>query len=218
MPQKGLTVEARLLQKIEAAASAGIDWIQLREKDISGRELIVLARAALERIRAANSSARLLINDRVDIALASGAGGVHLSESGLPAAEARRIRDDFFVRRPRTANFLIGASCHSLDAAVAAVSSGADYIYFGPIFETPSKASYGAPQGLDRLADVCRAAQIPVLAIGGIDAENAAECLRAGAAGIAAIRLFQEAEELPDLAKALRTSSALRRSPDFKTS
>lgn len=204
LPQEGLTVEARLLQRIEAAASAGIDWIQLREKDISGRELILLARAALERIRARNSSARLFINDRLDVALASGAGGVHLSESGMPVAEARRLRDDFFVRCPRSTDFLIGVSCHSLEAAVTAASSGADYLYFGPIFETPSKRGYGEPQGLHRLAQVCRATRIPVLAIGGIRPENAAECLRAGAAGIAAIRHFQETEDLAAVANELR--------------
>lgn len=209
VPQKG---EARLLQKIEAAASAGIDWIQLREKDLSGRELILLTRAALERIRARNSAARLLINDRVDIALASGAGGVHLSESGLPVAEARRLRDDFFVRCPGTADFLIGVSCHSLDAAVTAGSSGADYICFGPIFRTPSKAGYGEPQGLNRLSEVCRATKIPVLAIGGIASENAPECLRAGAGGIAAIRAFQEAEDLTAAAVALRPPDGVSRS------
>ena len=215
---KALPVEAHLLQKIEAAASAGIDWIQLREKDISGRELILLARAALERIRARNSSARLLINDRLDVALASGAGGVHLSESGLPVAEARRLRDDFFVRCPGNADFLIGVSCHSLPAATAAVSSGADYIYFGPVFGTPSKAGYGEPQGLNRLAQVCRATRIPVLAIGGIGPENAAECLKAGAAGIAAIRHFQEAEDLTAAATTLRSPDGVPHSSPLKKS
>ena len=186
-----------LLQRIEVAAAAGVDWIQLREKDLSGRELIALARSALLRVRAQNSATRLIVNDRIDIALAAGAKGVHLRESGLPVGDARRLRDDFHARRPYLPDFLIGVSCHSAEAAKAAAGSGADYICFGPVFETPSKEPYGAPQGLHRLTQVCRTVQIPVVAIGGITLANARECLAAGAAGIAAIRLFQEAGDIP---------------------
>jgi len=180
-----------LLEGITRAASAGVDWIQLREKDYSGREWSQLLKESLQRITVAGSSTRVLVNDRMDVALAGGAGGVHLSENGIPVAEACRLRDDFFsAHGPR--EFLIGVSCHSLGAALGAARGGADYIYFSPIYRTPSKANYGPPQGVERLARICSAVHIPVLAIGGITPANAADCLRAGAAGIAAIRLFQE--------------------------
>lgn len=141
------------------------------------------------------SGTRILVNDRLDVALACGADGVHLSENGIPVAEACRLRDDFFAARHLRADFLIGVSCHSLGAALGAARAGADYIYFSPIFFTPSKANYGPPQGVERLARVCASVEIPVIAIGGITAKNAAECLQAGASGFAAIRLFQESAE-----------------------
>lgn len=201
-----------LLDKIEAAAAAGVDWIQLREKDLSGRESFALTRSALERVRARNSKTRLIVNDRLDVALAAGAGGVHLSESGLPAQDARSLRDDFFARQSIAQDFLIGVSCHSLGSVLAAARAGADYIYFSPIFSTPSKELYGPPQGIDRLAQMCRAVDIPVLAIGGVTVENAAECYAAGAAGIAAIRLFQDASDLPALVASLSSASVPRKS------
>lgn len=180
-----------LLDCIGRAATAGVDWIQLREKDYSGREWSQLLKESLQRVADTGSSARVMVNDRVDVALACGAGGIHLSENGIPVAEACRLRDDFFsAHGPR--DFLVGVSCHSLGAALGAARGGADYIYFSPIYMTPSKANYGPPQGVERLARICSAVDIPVLAIGGITPENAPECLRGGAAGVAAIRLFQE--------------------------
>jgi thiamine-phosphate pyrophosphorylase len=101
-------------------------------------------------------------------------------------------------------DFLFGVSCHSLEAAQVAESFGANYIFFGPVFATPSKAAFGAPQGLDRLAEVCRAVAIPVIAIGGITLQNAASCIHAGAAGLAAIRLFQEAHLPATIIESLR--------------
>jgi len=200
------TQEARqaLLRKIRAAAAAGVDWIQIREKDLSGRDCSALTREALQ--RAAKSSAsgraptRILVNDRLDVALSEGAGGVHLGESSLPVEEAKRL----VLARGQQKDFLIGVSCHSLEAAKSAARSGADYLFFGPVFATPSKAAYGSPQGLERLAEVCRAVSIPVLAIGGITLENGKSCFSASAAGIAAIRLFQDADDLPWLVRALR--------------
>jgi thiamine-phosphate pyrophosphorylase len=186
-----------LLRKIELAASAGVDWIQLREKDLLGKDCAELTRLALERVRLCGSPTRILVNDRLDVALATGAGGVHLSENGLPVQDARRMRDEFFVRQGTAADFLIGVSCHSLGSVLAAARAGADYLYFSPIFSTPSKVVYGPPQGLERLAQICRAVQIPVVAIGGVNLENAADCFAAGAAGIAAIRLFQDSADLP---------------------
>jgi len=193
-----------LLSKIEAAVEAGVDWIQIREKDLSGKDCSSLTREALQ--RAAKPSAgktfatRILVNDRLDVALAERAGGVHLGEKSLPLAESKRL-----VRnRDELKDFLIGVSCHSLEAAKAAASGGADYLFFGPVFATPSKAAFGAPQGLDRLAEVCRAVSIPVLAIGGITLENAADCFAVGASGIAGIRLFQDARDISSLVQSLR--------------
>jgi thiamine-phosphate pyrophosphorylase len=198
-----------LLRRIELAASAGVDWIQLREKDLLGKDCAELTRLALQRVRLCGSRMRILVNDRLDVALATGAGGVHLSENGLPVQDARRVRDEFFARRGAVADFLIGVSCHSLGSVLAAARAGADYLYFSPIFSTPSKVVYGPPQGLERLAQICRAVQIPVVAIGGINLENAADCCAAGAAGIAAIRLFQDSGDLPSVVSRLRASLSL---------
>ena len=188
--------QALLLESVERAARAGVDWIQLREKDCSGKEWRGLVCETVRRVAASNSKTRVFVNDRLDVALACGAGGVHLSENGIPVAEACRLRDEFFAERRAEADFLIGASCHSLGSALGAARAGADYIYFSPIFHTPSKANYGPPQGLDRLARIAGAVEIPVIAIGGVSMENAASCFAAGAVGAAAIRLFQENDNL----------------------
>jgi thiamine-phosphate pyrophosphorylase len=184
-----------LLDSVGNAAAAGVDWIQLREKDYSGKEWTHLVSESLLRVKNSGSTTRILVNDRLDVALACGADGVHLSENGIPVAEACRLRDDYFADRHSAHNFLVGLSCHSLGAALGAARAGADYIYFSPIFFTPSKANYGPPQGVERLARVCAAVDIPVIAIGGITQQNAQECFQAGASGIAAIRLFQEPAE-----------------------
>ena len=195
-----------LLSRIEEAARAGVDWIQLREKDLPGRDSAALAREALHRLKKSSNgeTPRLLVNDRLDVALAEQAGGVHLSETALPVQEVRRMLQISPAARPLLGDFLIGASCHSPEGAKSAASAGADYIFFGPVFATPSKATFGEPQGLERLAAVCGAVSIPVLAIGGITLENAAACLAHGASGIAAIRLFQDTADLPRLVQTLR--------------
>jgi thiamine-phosphate pyrophosphorylase len=193
-----------LLQKVEAAAASGIDWIQLREKDLAGKDCATLTRKALRRVAQASPNTgqapRILVNDRVDVALVERARGVHLGESSLPVEDAKRL----IAARPPVQDFLVGVSCHSLEAAQSAARAGADYVFFGPVFATPSKAAFGQPQGLQRLVQVCRAVDIPVLAIGGITLENAAQCFASGVAGIAAIRLFQDARTLPLAAEALR--------------
>jgi thiamine-phosphate pyrophosphorylase len=179
---------ANLLAQIRAAAAAGVDWVQIRERNAPARELLALAKAATD---ACAGKARVIINDRLDVALAAGAAGVHLRGTSAPAREV--------VRWCRAGNvpagFLIGVSCHSVAEAREAESAGASYLFFGPVFETPSKKSFGAPQGIANLAEVCRSVRNPAIAIGGVNEENAAECLRAGAAGIAAIRMFQEPRE-----------------------
>jgi thiamine-phosphate pyrophosphorylase len=202
-----LDAREALLQKSEEAGAAGVDWIQIREKDLSGKDCAELTSAALQ--RAAKHSTgkeaptRILVSDRLDVALSQSAGGVHLGENSLPVEEARKLADS----RIRDKDFLIGVSCHCLEAATAAANGGAHYIFFGPVFATPSKAAYGAPQGLARLAEVCRAVSLPVVAIGGVTLDNAASCLSAGASGIAAIRLFQDAHDLKSLVKNLRRTA-----------
>jgi thiamine-phosphate pyrophosphorylase len=195
---------AALVEKIATLAAAGVDWIQIREKDLPAEQLAALVREALRCTRAQAGadprSTRILVNDRVDVALTEGAAGVHLGESSLPVHEVKRLIRSGVPSR----DFLCGVSCHSLEGAKSAAAGGADYLFFGPIFATPSKAAFGEPQGVARLAEICGSLAIPVLAIGGITLENAGACFRAGAAGIAAIRLFQEAPEPAAVMEALR--------------
>ncbi len=194
-----------LLRKIAAASAAGVDWIQIREKDLPGKDCASLTFEALQHTAksAANKTApaRMLVNDRLDVALSQKAGGVHLGENSLPLVEAKRLVD----ARGESHDFLIGVSCHSLEAARAAAAGGVDYIFFGPVFATPSKAAFGAPQGLERLAEVCGAISVPVLAIGGITVSNACSCLAAGASGIAAIRLFQDTPDISAIVHSLKS-------------
>lgn len=150
--------------------------------------------------------ARILVNDRLDVAVAAGAAGVHLGENSLPVQNVVEWR-----RSAGRLEFLIGRSCHSLESAREAERSGADYVFFGPVFATPSKAAFGVPQGIERLSEVCASMKIPVIAIGGVNIENARECLSAGADGIAAIRLFQDrpsAKELAARLKAIRQTES----------
>jgi len=213
--RKSLAVEgsdqgAALLERVRSAAVAGIDWIQIREKDLPGKELSFLTRDAVAQTKQINErdgrTSRILVNERLDVAYSERAGGVHLGEHSLPVHDVSK----WLAARPNVAGhdkFLVGVSCHSVQAATTAAWEGADYIFFGPVFATPSKASFGAPQGRERLAEVCSSVEIPVLAIGGITVDNASDCFAAGAAGIAAIRLFQDAENLASVVMALRASS-----------
>jgi thiamine-phosphate pyrophosphorylase len=196
-----------LLERLSTAAAAGIDWIQLREKDLSGKELASFTRAAVAQTKQINEGhgtlTRIIVNDRLDVAVSEHSGGVHLGEHSLPVHDVC----NWLAAKPNLAErdkFMVGVSCHSVQAAAA--RGGADYIFFGPVFATPSKASFGAPQGLQRLAEACSAVTIPVLAIGGITLDNASDCFAAGAAGIAAIRLFQDAENLASVVTDLRAS------------
>jgi thiamine-phosphate pyrophosphorylase len=186
-----------LHDSIRRAAAAGAGWIQIREKDLDTRSLVALARFAVAETRGA--SAGVLVNDRLDVALAASAGGVHLGEKSLPLETVVAWR-----RSSGPSDLLIGVSCHSLESARAADEGGADYIFFGPVFRTPSKAAFGAPQGIERLREVCASVEIPVLAIGGVNFGNARDCIEAGASGVAAIRLFQDAKNAAELAGCLR--------------
>jgi thiamine-phosphate pyrophosphorylase len=201
---------AALSRIVEALISSGIDWVQIREKDLTAREISALTNDAVRFSRAHTkvdpqkgrplATARIVVNDRLDIALATSANGVHLGENSLSAKDAKLLRET----HPSPQPFCVGVSCHSIPAVQAAAADGADYVFFGPVFATPSKAIFGSPQGIDRLAEACRSASIRVIAIGGINIGNAAACLAAGAAGIAGIRLFQEATEPAATIEALR--------------
>lgn len=194
--------EAALLRMMQNAMRAGVDWIQIREKTISAQALLRLVRAAVAQ---PERKTRILVNDRLDVAIAAGADGVHLGNSSLPVADVRDWLGKEAARLHVAQDFLVGRSCHSLEEAQRAESEGASHLIFGPVFATPSKMQYGAPQGAERLGEVCRAVRVPVLAIGGVTVENAAQCLRAGAAGIAAIRLFQESSAVKEVVMELRS-------------
>jgi thiamine-phosphate pyrophosphorylase len=182
---------ARLIQLVRAATEAGIHLIQLREKNLNTRTLYELTRRAAEITRARRT--RLVINDRADVARAAGADGVHLTTNSLDAKLVRKIFGS---------DFLIGVSTHTLSEARSADEGGADFATFGPIFDTPSKRAYGAPVGLEKLSEAAHTLPgFPLLALGGITRENAHDALRAGASGIAAIRLFSETEDLRGLVR-----------------
>jgi thiamine-phosphate pyrophosphorylase len=194
-----------LLEKIVQVSAAGVDWIQIREKDLSGKDSASLVEEALRGSASSSAkSAKIIVNDRLDVALSTGAAGVHLGEKSLSLPAVRKLIEERSLSR----DFLIGVSCHSLEAARLAEQQAAHYVFFGPVFATPKKISYGPPQGFAVLEKVARALTIPVLAIGGISLENAASCISAGASGIAAIRLFQEAADIAPVVQSLRTGIA----------
>ena len=161
--------------------------MQLREKDMLGRELLALA--ARLRAETAARGAMLIVNDRVDVAVAVGADGVQLGAASLPVEAARPLLAE---------GMTIGASTHSIEEVQA---STADFVVFGPVYDTPSKRAFGAPQGEARLAEAVQASPVPVIAIGGIDAARVAACRAAGAAGVAVIRAVLAA---PDPGAAVR--------------
>ncbi|MEW5979182.1 MAG: thiamine phosphate synthase [Acidobacteriota bacterium] len=173
-----------LLEQITAVVEAGVEYVQIREKDLSGRDLVALVRAAVQ--LAKRSGTRILVNDRLDVVLATGAQGVHLARDSFQPSEVRRV----VGRGP----VLIGASTHSLEEVEEACAGGVDYLLFGPVFFTPSKAPYGRPAGLAKLREAVQIASVPVFALGGITEANYLSCLQQGAAGVAAIRLFQQAD------------------------
>ena len=177
--------QTRLIERIADAVGCGIDFIQLREKDMSTHELEELARDVTEAVRASRRPTRLLINSRTDIALAVDAHGVHLRSHDLSPIEVRRI----WRRAGQKNEPVIAVSCHTEAEVVDAQKNGADFVVFGPVFEKKDSPEVPAT-GLDPLRSACRHG-VPVVALGGVTRQNAHRCTQAGAEGIAGIRLFQ---------------------------
>ncbi|OGF47109.1 MAG: thiamine-phosphate diphosphorylase [Candidatus Firestonebacteria bacterium RIFOXYC2_FULL_39_67] len=173
--RKQLSKISLLSGVVKAAAAGGADAVMLREKDLENTsELLVLAK----KIKKAAGKMAFIVNGRCDIALASGADGVHLTSSSIPVRDARRI-----IGKTK----LLGKSCHSLKDAEKACKEGADYVFIGPIYFTTSKAKYGKPLGLNIISNIKKRINIPVIGIGGIKKDNAEDVMKAGADGIAVI-------------------------------
>ncbi|HEX7723807.1 MAG TPA: thiamine phosphate synthase [Pyrinomonadaceae bacterium] len=192
---------ALILHQVSAAVAAGINLIQIREKQLTGRVLFELVEQARDLTRGTNT--RLLVNDRADVSVSAGADGVHLTAQSLDAA---------IIRKTFGTEVLIGASTHSLAEARAAQEQGADFIVFGPVFETQSKKLFGPPAGLEQLSAVVRALRdFPVLALGGISPANAVDCFAAGVLGIAGISLFSDPQTLMQTATVIVESAKAQR-------
>lgn len=192
------------VEKITKASAAGCQLIQIRERDLPARPLCQMTREAIEAARP--FGARVLVNDRLDVALASGADGVHLRSTSLPVDAVRQVRDQRSL-----GSFLIGVSTHSLVEAQLAEERGATFLVTGPVFSPTSKTIDGPPMGLDRFEKICQRVSLPVFALGGVGKENCREIMSAGAAGVAAIGLFQVVQGLSALVSELlddRTSKS----------
>jgi thiamine-phosphate pyrophosphorylase len=190
----GSPERARLLERLTAGCRAGATMVQIRERQLDDRQL--LGFIADVRAAAAGTRARVLVNDRTDLALAAGADGVHLKSDAPPAPEIRTIVPE---------GFLIGRSVHGRAEAEATVlAGGCDYLLFGTVFPSRSKPDDHPIAGLEALRDVCRHVTLPVLAIGGITEARAVEAAAAGAAGVAAISLFAEARDVATVVSNLR--------------
>jgi len=185
-----LMADRPLIDLIGRAAAAGVDRIQIREKDLGGGELHRLALLAVEAIRGKRST--LFINDRLDVAMAVEASGVHVGRSALPPDAARRIGGE---------NLVIGASAHTLDEALGAQDAGADYLFLGPVFHTPSKAAYGPPLGISRLEAILGKVRLPVYAIGGISPQKLDLLRKLPLAGVAMVSAFARAPSVEDLVR-----------------
>ncbi|HEV8335350.1 MAG TPA: thiamine phosphate synthase [Candidatus Polarisedimenticolia bacterium] len=183
-----LASESFLPRLVREAAAAGVDRIQVREKDLGGRALLHLARDAMEAAR--DTRATVFVNDRLDVALAASAPGLHLGRSGLPLGAVRRWGGEDLV---------LGASAHTLEEAMEAQEEGADYLFFGPVFPTPSKAEFGPPVGIAGLEAVLRRVRIPVYAIGGIGPDNLRQLRGLPLIGVAMIAAFVRAASVPEL-------------------
>jgi thiamine-phosphate pyrophosphorylase len=202
-PELAVSATQSQIEAIGRATQAGCQLIQIREKDLTAKSLGEFTRAAISVARP--HGARVLVNDRLDVAIAAGADGVHLRVSSIPAREVRAVAENKGI-----ADFLIGVSTHSIAEAKAAEEGGADFIVCGPVYHTPSKLAYGAPLGLERFAEVCAAVKIPVLALGGINLSNFSEPLWRGASGIAAISLFTNPGKIEQTIQTIRETQLTR--------
>ncbi|MDQ3634356.1 MAG: thiamine phosphate synthase [Acidobacteriota bacterium] len=179
----------KLIKMVKLAVEAKISLIQIREKNLTAKLVYNLTREVAEVVK--NSDTKILVNDRADIALAANADGVHLTSKSLPT---KKIRKNF------PSKFIIGVSTHSLEKAQQAKDEGSDFITFSPIFFKESKIKYGDPQGLGKLQQVCEKLEpFPVIALGGLDAENYQTVLRTGAKGFASIEFLNNTENLRKL-------------------
>ncbi len=184
----------QILNLIRAAVENRISLIQIREKQLSARDLFELAKSIATITQ--NTETKLLINDRADIALAAKADGVHLTANSLSPT---------IIRQSFSVHLIIGVSAHSIEDVLKAKTENADFVTFSPIFATPSKIRYGAPQGLEKLRAACNTAEnFPVIALGGVDEINFPKTLNAGASGFAAIRLLNKAENLSEIMQKLK--------------
>ena len=190
MTDRRATAGRELLAVVAAALDAGLPAVQLREKDLPGRPLLALAESL--RTLTARVGARLLVNDRVDVAMAAGADGVHLGGGGMPVTVARSLLP---------AGTLVGVSTHAPEEVAAGARDGADYAFFGPVWPTPSKDAAQGPEQLR--AAVGAAGRLPVLGIGGVTAATVPAALGAGAAGVAVIRAILAADDPATATRAL---------------
>lgn len=193
---RAATGDRPLLDVVKAAIDGGCDLVQVREKDIHGGPLLQLVREIVETAKPRGARCAVVVNDRLDVALAAKAAGIHLPADGLPVDK---------VRSHAGKKFLIGRSVHSLAEAQKARKDGADYVFFGPVFATPSKAAFGPPQGPDLLRKIAEAVKIPVWAIGGINPGTASELRGLPIAGVASLSFIATA---PDPAAAVRALGA----------
>ncbi len=176
-----------ILGLIRRSIKLGIDYIQIREKDLPDKALFDLVRRAVN--LAGETNCKILVNGRADVALAAQASGVHLPADGIRAEQIKAELPD---------GFLVGVSVHSIREAKRAESQKVDYVILGPVFSTPSKVNYGAPLGVAYLKKACRAVSIPVFAIGGMNPDQYPRMLESGAAGMAGIRMFQQMKMPPN--------------------
>jgi len=182
-----LRCPGNFVEKLNLAIGAGVDAIQLREKDLSGKAYLMLARQIKQMIGERHIA--LLINDRLDVALTVKSQGIHLPGNSFPVSRIRKILDS---------TILIGRSTHHIDEALDAAESGADFVTFGPVYATESKMKYGPPVGVENLKKLCHQSPVPVFAIGGITVERTRQVMDAGAFGVAVISALFESPDIPE--------------------
>lgn len=190
---RGLLAGRRLTDVVAAAVAGGVTCVQLREKEASGREFVRIAKELLEVLRPVGVP--LIINDRVDVAVAADADGAHVGQDDIPAAAARKMLGP---------DKILGVTVATPEEAAKAAEEGADYVGASAVFATPTKTDTGSPMGIDGLRRLCMASPVPVVAIGGVNLENAGDMIRAGAAGVAVVRAIMAASDPKAAAQLLR--------------